>query len=296
MTDHPTVGVGAGRGRRDGRAWWSSRFRTLIEEMTLPDPLRAGRALVRTEAVLSVRRSGNLVVGMVRDQGDDLHKARFAVRTFGDRDWARIEAALASEARYAAALLAGSMPAGIEKVFAALGLSLFPTRADDLAMDCTCVDWQRPCAHLVAAAHRLADAIDGDPFALLALRGRERDAFLGELRRRRPSPATPPGPARRTAAWPMAPAAGPSSGPSAAPRASGDAVEPLPTSPAAFWSSPAPAAPLDASSRRPGPPARPDILLDLCGPLILEPFGDLREVLRPAYAALGDQPAGAADR
>ena len=123
---------------------WSARFLALIEGMSPPEPLRAGRALARTEAVLSVRRSGNLVVAMVRDQGEDLHKARLAVRTFGDADWGRVERALASQARYAAALLAGSMPAGVEDVFAVLGLSLLPTRADDLAMDCTCADWQRP--------------------------------------------------------------------------------------------------------------------------------------------------------
>lgn len=126
-------GEDGGRGQRRGRAWWSSQFLALVEGMTLPEPLRAGRALVRTEAVLHVRRSGNLVVAMVRDPGEDLHKARLAVRTFGDADWGRIEDALAAEARYAATLLAGSMPTDLTETFAGLGLSLFPTRADDLS-------------------------------------------------------------------------------------------------------------------------------------------------------------------
>ncbi|MDT3438040.1 MULTISPECIES: hypothetical protein [unclassified Pseudofrankia] len=292
MTDPGARGGGGGRGHRGGRAWWSSRFLALIEGMSLPDPLRAGRVLVRTEAVLSVRRSGNLVVAMVRDQGEDLHKARLAVRTFGDADWRRVEDALASEARYAAALLAGSMPAGIEPAFAALGLSLFPTRADDLAMDCTCSDWQRPCAHLVAACHQLADTIDLDPFVLLALRGRERDALLGEIRRLRPHPAARAGRGTRTFSWPAGPGwpraePGPPDTPTmAATTATGPAdegAEPLPRSVSAFWSSPVPADRRGAASDRHAPAARPDILLELCGPLAVEPFGDLREALRPAY-------------
>jgi len=246
--------------------------------MSSPDPLRAGRALVRTESVLSVRRSGNLVVAMVRDPNDDLHKARLAVRTFGDADWDRLTEALAAEARYAATLLAGRMPAGLEKVCAALGLSLFPTRADDLAMDCTCPDWQRPCAHLVAAGHQLADAVDLDPFTLLALRGRERDALLAQIRRRRPPGAAREPRRARTSAWPA--------GVGTADRADG-AADPLPCAPAAFWSSPVPAGVADAVPAPSSPPARPDILLELCGPLEVDPLGDLRAALRAAYEVFG---------
>ncbi|WP_238428161.1 SWIM zinc finger family protein [Frankia nepalensis] len=284
MTD---VRAGGDRGRRDGRAWWSSEFLALVVGMSPPEPLRAGRALVRTEAVLSVRRSGNLVVAMVRDRDEDLYKARLAVRTFGDADWGRVEEALAAEAGYAAALLAGSMPAGIEEVFGALGLSLLPTRVDDLAMDCTCADWQRPCAHLVAAGHQLADVLGLDPFALLALRGRERDALLGEIRRLRPPPTSRSADGTRAYSWPAGPGwspavPGPSGATTAALPAGGDA-EPLPSAPAAFWSSPVPAGRLGTTPDRHRPAARPDILLELCGPLVVEPFGDLRDALRPAY-------------
>jgi uncharacterized Zn finger protein len=271
----------AGSRRRDGHAWWSSRFLALVEGMTLPDPLRAGRALARTEAVAGVRRSGNLVVAMVRDQGEDLHKARLAVRAFGDGDWRRAEEALAAQARFAAALLAGSMPDGIEEVLASLGLSLFPTRADDLAMDCTCADWQRPCAHLVASCHRLAEVVDLDPFALLALRGRERDALFDGIRRARQRfDPTSAGRVRRFA-WPSVVAAEPDR-PAVAPENAGAAEDALPNEIAAFWAADRPAYRWEAP---PGARAsvRPDILLDLCGELTVEPSGDLREALRPAY-------------
>jgi hypothetical protein len=270
------------------QAWWSSRFLALIEGMSPPEPLRAGRALARTEAVLSVRRSGNLVVAMVRDQNEDLHKTRLAVRTFGDTDWGRIERALASQARYAAALLAGSMPADVEDAFAQLGLSLLPTRADDLAMDCTCADWQRPCAHLVAACHRLGESIDLDAFALLALRGRERDAVLAGLRRLRPAAASHPGGGTQAwpGGWPPGAPGQPGDG------TTGETVQPLPSSPAAFWSAPAPAG---GPGVRPDDhaPVRSDILLDLCGPLLVEPLGDLREELRPAYRVFAARRASA---
>jgi uncharacterized Zn finger protein len=254
--------------------------------MAGPEPLRSGRLLARTEAVLSVRRSGNLAVAMVRDRAEDLHKARLAVRTFGDADWGRAEEALAAEARYAAGLLAGAMPAGIEEVFAGIGLSLFPVRVHDLAMDCTCPDWQRPCAHLVAACHHLADAIDRDPFALLALRGRERDALLGEIRRLRPrsSPSGDARPATRPR-WPRVERTSADGVTTRTPALGAAGRAPLPSSVAEFWTAPLPADGAAALDRA-APAVRPDVLLDLCGPLLVEPLGDLRDALRPLYDVL----------
>jgi hypothetical protein len=63
-----------------------------------------------------------------------------------------------------------------------------------------------------------------------------------------------------------------------------DAVgQALPTSVSAFWSSPVPADRWGTAPGRAASAPRPDVLPRLCGPLAVEPFGDLGEVLRPAY-------------
>jgi uncharacterized Zn finger protein len=74
-----------------------------------------------------------------------------------------------------------------------VGLSLFPASARDLALDCTCPDQAVPCKHLAAVCYVLAERFDADPFAMLALRGRDRETLLADLRERRaeagPAPA-----------------------------------------------------------------------------------------------------------
>ena len=87
--------------------------------------------------------------------------------------------ALAGNAWFVATLLAGQMPADIEDVFAAVGLSLFPRSADDLSLDCTCPDWEVPCKHLAAVFYLLAAHFDDDPFRILACRVRERQDPAG---------------------------------------------------------------------------------------------------------------------
>ncbi len=76
----------------------------------------------------------------------------------------------------------------MEEVFAAAGSALFPASPRDLAMDCTCPDHEVPCKHLAAVCYVLAERFDADPFTILALRGRDREELLEELRRRRSTP------------------------------------------------------------------------------------------------------------
>jgi uncharacterized Zn finger protein len=112
------------------------------------------------------------------------------VEAYGDGDWARIEEALASQALYRAALLAGEMPHEIVDVFDGLDRPLFPSRLD---LKCSCPDWSVPCKHASAVLYVLAEAFDDDPFLVLAWRGRARDELLTALRGR-PEPLDAPDP------------------------------------------------------------------------------------------------------
>ena len=108
--------------------------------------------------------------------------------------------ALAADASLTAAMLAGELPREVEDVVAAQGVALFPAARGDLAMDCTCPDSTVPCKHLAAVFYLLAERFDADPFAVLALRGRDRETVLDALRARRTRaperPAAAGGPGR----------------------------------------------------------------------------------------------------
>ena len=121
------------------------------------------------------------------------YRVRIGIGAFDKSEWAQVEGALAENAWYAAALLSGEMPADIEDIFAEVGLSLFPTTAQELSLDCSCPDDAVPCKHLAATFYLLAESFDDDPFAILAWRGREREDLLANL-------GSPPG--RRVAGLP----------------------------------------------------------------------------------------------
>jgi uncharacterized Zn finger protein len=162
-----------------GEQWWSRRFIDILEDICDKGRLTRGRAYARQGQVLDFELSPGLVVARVQGSRPKPYRVTVRIEAYDGAAWTRIEQALAAQALYRAALLAGEMPTEIVEVFDALGLPLFPSSLD---MECSCPDWGFPCKHLSATLYVLAEAFDDDPFLVLAWRGRARDALLDALR------------------------------------------------------------------------------------------------------------------
>ncbi|HZD68432.1 MAG TPA: SWIM zinc finger family protein [Actinomycetes bacterium] len=165
-----------------GESWWSGRFVAILESLGMGPRLRRGRVYARAGQVLELAVAAGAVSARVQGSRARPYRVSIGLARFGEADWTRVESALAARALYSAKLLAGEMPREIEEMFASCGLSLFPERAQDLAMSCSCPDWAVPCKHVAATFYLLAEAFDRDPFLILAWRGRARDDLLARLR------------------------------------------------------------------------------------------------------------------
>jgi uncharacterized Zn finger protein len=173
-----------------GERWWSRRFVDILEGICDGGRLARGRAYARKGQVIDFELTAGTVTGRVQGSRPQPYTVTITIAAFDESAWAEISAALGSQALFRAALLAGEMPHEILEVFDGLGLPLFPSRLD---MHCTCPDWGVPCKHLSAVLYVLAEAFDGDPFLVLAWRGRGRDELLAALRGM-PEPASAPDP------------------------------------------------------------------------------------------------------
>lgn len=164
------------------QTWWGQRFIAVLEGVPgLGGRLGRGRTYARKGQVVSLEVGVGTVEALV--QGSRARPYQVSVKTaaFDSGEWAAVERELRADAWYLARLLAGEMPEDVEEVFARAGLSLFPSSAAELAMDCSCPDWSVPCKHLAATFYLLAESFDEDPFRILAWRGRTREELLGSL-------------------------------------------------------------------------------------------------------------------
>lgn len=234
--------------------WWPTRFIRALTAIgvLLPAPGQ-GR-------VVSLEAGAGRVDAEVRD--DRTHQVRIGLTAFGKADWAAITHALAAKASSTVQLLSGELPRDVEQIFKALRLPLFPSSAREVSLDCTCPAAEVPCGHLNAVFSALVARVGEDPFTLLALRGRNRETLLEELKNRLIS-AEPLDPDDRSPAL----------------------TEVMGTF---FDCGPAPG--LGGAAPLHGPRTPCDALLDQAPSFAITVGGeDIAELLRPVYRALADE-------
>ncbi len=167
------------------RNWWARRWIAAMERLLDSRRLARGRSYARAGQVLSLDEIPGGVAAKVQGSRALPYRVTIKMTPLNNEQWNKVLDELAGRAIFAAQLLAGEMPAEIEDVFTAAGVSLFPDRLTDLRTDCTCPDYANPCKHVAAVHYILGDRFDEDPFLILRLRGRTQDLILSGLRARR---------------------------------------------------------------------------------------------------------------
>ncbi len=170
-----------------GETWWSKRWVQALEALGMGTRLTRGRSYARQGQVLSIEIEPGLVKAKVQGSMQKPYDIKIRLHPLSKRDWQEVTTAMASQAIFAAKLLAGEMPKNIEEAFDSVNLSLFPELEEDLQTSCSCPDWANPCKHIAAVYYILAERFDEDPFLLFKLRGRDKDAIIAALREKRVS-------------------------------------------------------------------------------------------------------------
>jgi uncharacterized Zn finger protein len=165
--------------------WWVQRWLELLDSYRFKKRLERARIYAREGNVLSIEFEGAKVLAKVQGSEPEPYQVFLSLNPFTDEDWNYIIETLSQKAIFSAQLLAGEMPAKIEEVFIANGLSLFPFTLSDISSRCSCPDKANPCKHIGAVYYQLGDRFSEDPFVLFQLRGRTKEQILEALRQLR---------------------------------------------------------------------------------------------------------------
>jgi uncharacterized Zn finger protein len=177
------------RAPRDGivashrpRGWLAEKWLLLLRDFGSKHPNRVarGRSFARGGRVRDLWFSPGLANAEVIES--EPHSVSVRVRVFDTKEWKRALKILQGDLTLVASLLEGELPQTLLERLESAGLSLFPN-VSELDGDCDCGDYALPCGHMAAVFTVLADALDGEPFLLLTLRGRTRAQILSALRR-----------------------------------------------------------------------------------------------------------------
>lgn len=164
-----------------GEQWWSRKFVDVVESYSKSNRITRGKRYARKGQVVELSVENGVVSATVQGSRPDPYEVTIRGDALDEDTWQEIEAAMADRAAYAARLLAEEMPADIEEVFEACGVSLFPETYRDMQTNCTCPDSANPCKHIAAVFYILAEQFDEDPFLIFRWRGRTRETLLDRL-------------------------------------------------------------------------------------------------------------------
>ncbi|HAE84125.1 MAG TPA: hypothetical protein DDW33_04480 [Ktedonobacter sp.] len=168
-----------------GETWWSKRWIKVLESFSMGTRLTRGRSYARQGQVISIDVEAGIVKAEVQGSQAKPYNVKIRLEPLSDQDWEKVTEAMASQALFAAKLLAGEMPQNIEEAFASVNVSLFPTALKELNTECSCPDWANPCKHIAAVYYLLAERFDEDPFLIFKLRGRTKEQIIEVLRGKR---------------------------------------------------------------------------------------------------------------
>lgn len=156
-----------------GRAWVRSFEETVLDATDLV----TARALARSGRLGAVMVLAGMASVVVDRGGPTSVMAQLRVARLDEQQWQVFVDELGREAGFSAALESGELPVDLVEHADEAGVELLPGPAD-LETACECDAWAQPCVNALALLYQLAWHLDGDPYALLLLRGRTREQLL----------------------------------------------------------------------------------------------------------------------
>jgi uncharacterized Zn finger protein len=170
---------------RDGlraAGWIAQQWLAVVERAVSADAMRDGLAYARSGQVVAIELVPGRMAARVQGTASQPYRTTLAITPFTDEQWQCIAEAMAAEAQYPAALLAGELPPSIRDLLVSLGLPLLPDCAVDIGCSCPVGG---PCKHAAAAACLMAERLSDDPLIVLELYGLCAERLLERVRQAR---------------------------------------------------------------------------------------------------------------
>lgn len=162
-------------------SWWGRAFVRSFEELTVDaQDLVAARALARSGRLGAIVVIEAMASAVADPGGTHPQMAQVKVDRLDPEGWTTFAREAARESGFAAALEAGDLPADLVEHSDEAGAEVLPGPGD-IDTACECDAWGQPCVHTLALLYQLAWQVDRDPYVLLLLRGRTREALLAEV-------------------------------------------------------------------------------------------------------------------
>lgn len=153
--------------------------------------LRRGKTAAKQGLVTRIRVDDGVVEATVKNAGFNQSKGSVHVRLSAPDNWGKYKDEVAvwfgRRPDWLAGLFLGQWDPEFLDFIKSAGLYLFPTQNSAQRMleesNCTCLDWEKPCQHVVALAFRIVSEVSLNPMAALSYVGLDISNVLDDSHR-----------------------------------------------------------------------------------------------------------------
>jgi hypothetical protein len=109
--------------------WWAKRWLAVLESYGIGSRLQRGRSYARGGQVLNIDVESGMVKARVQGSRPKPYNVEIEIKLLSDAEWERVLDAISGQAIFAAQLLDGTMPQGIETALNRLNIPVSVTHA-----------------------------------------------------------------------------------------------------------------------------------------------------------------------
>lgn len=164
-----------------GKTWWGDAWLQSLTHIDCANRIPRGARYARSGAVLEIKVQKNVIKAKVQGSRRTPYTETITIPEFSDKEKSKLIDALVAYPGIISNLLDRKLDAEVLDIAKRCGVKIFPSRWDDLKMNCSCPDWAVPCKHLAAVVYMMSKEIDNNPFLVFEMHGLD---IIGELKSR----------------------------------------------------------------------------------------------------------------
>ena len=167
--------------KKYGVTWWGNQWLRALENIDYANRIPRGRTYANNGSVLSIAVKDCTIEAQVKGRLIKPYKVKIGIPPFSASDIDKFMDAIAKEPVLVSKLMNNELDSRLDTIASKIGLQIFPSRWDDLDMECSCPDWAVPCKHIAAVIYLMSNEIDNNPFLVFKMHGLD---ILDEISKR----------------------------------------------------------------------------------------------------------------
>lgn len=164
-----------------GVTWWGEQWLQALTKIDNANRIPRGKTYARNGSVSSLEISKNNIIGKVRGSRPKPYTVTLSMKEISKAEHDKILSKMESYPSVISKLQNGKIDPQLLAVCNEENIMIFPAKASDMNMRCSCPDYAVPCKHIAAVIYKVCNEIDNDPFVLFRFRNLDLLKNIGKL-------------------------------------------------------------------------------------------------------------------